>query len=200
MLALTAAQIEGLSSYAALLRRWNRVYNLTAIDAAEQVLSHHLLDSLAIVRPLQAVAGRIGRPDPRVLDVGSGAGLPGLPLAIACPQVDITLIDAVGKKCAFLTQVVVELRLSNVTVRHGRVERLAGEFDLIASRAFAAATDLVRLTRHLLAPGGRWLAMKGHVDPVETAALPAGVRVEDVLSLAVPGLAGQRHLLILKVE
>lgn len=199
-MALTDEQIEALLSLAALLRRWNRVYNLTAIDAVEQVLTHHLLDSLAIVRPLLAVAGRIGRAQPRVLDAGSGAGLPGLPLAIACPQLGITLIEVVGKKCAFLTQAAIDLRLPNVTVRQGRVEHLSGEFDLITSRAFAAAADFVRLTRHLLSPGGRWLAMKGRLDPAEAAALPADVHIEEALPLNVPGLVGERNLLVLKAD
>lgn len=194
-LALTGAQIEQLQAFASLLLRWSRVHNLTAITAEAQIVSHHLLDSLALVGPLRnMLAGHAATPA-RVLDVGAGGGLPGIPLAIACPQLQVTLIDAVQKKTAFLTQAALELRLSNVRVVHGRVEALAGEFDVITSRAFAALADFVAWTRHLLAPGGAWLAMKGRIDPAEIAALPPDVHVVTVLPLAVPGLSEERHLL-----
>lgn len=194
-LALTGAQIEQLQAFAFLLSRWSRVHNLTAITAEAQIVSHHLLDSLALVSPLRDVVARHAATPVRVLDVGAGGGLPGIPLAIACPQLQVTLIDAVQKKTAFLTQAALELRLSNVRVVHGRVEALAGEFDVITSRAFAALADFVAWTRHLLAPGGAWLAMKGRIDPAEIAALPPDVHVVTVLPLAVPGLAEERHLL-----
>lgn len=184
-----------MQAFASLLSRWSRVHNLTAITSEAQIVSHHLLDSLALVGPLKdLLSGHTAAPV-RVLDVGAGGGLPGIPLAIACPQLQVTLIDAVQKKTAFLTQAALELRLSNVRVVHGRVEALAGEFDVITSRAFAALADFVAWTRHLLTPGGTWLAMKGRIDPAEIAALPPNVQVVAVLPLAVPGLAEERHLL-----
>jgi len=194
-LALTDAQIESLSRFGDLLARWNRVYNLTAIGAGERMLTHHLLDALALVSPLQAVGAQLMRRPLRVLDVGSGGGLPGVPLAIACPAVEFTLIDAVQKKTAFLTQAALELRLTNVRVQHARVETFAGQFDVITARAFAVLSDFVTWTRHLLAPGGCWLAMKGRLDPAELAALPPTVSIRAVLPLHVPGLTEERHLL-----
>ncbi|MCU0939063.1 MAG: 16S rRNA (guanine(527)-N(7))-methyltransferase RsmG [Burkholderiaceae bacterium] len=194
-LALTDAQIRALSSFGELLARWNRVYNLTAIRVGERMLTHHLLDSLSLVAPLQTVGARSPQAPLRVLDVGSGGGLPGIPLAIACPHVQVTLVDTVQKKTAFLTQAALELRLTNVRVLHARVENLSGQFDVITSRAFAALADFVAWTRHLLAPGGCWLAMKGRLDPAELAVLPPSVSVFTSLPLAVPGLAEERHLL-----
>jgi len=166
---------------------------LTAVKR-DELLSHHLLDSLALVRPLMDWLARRDTTAARVIDVGSGGGLPGVPLAIACPDLQVTLIDAVQKKIAFLTQAVLELRLANVTVRHARVETAAGEFDVITSRGFAALADFIIWTRHLLAPGGCWLALKGRLDPAELAALPASVTVDAILPLTVPGLDEQRHL------
>lgn len=181
--------------FSRLLLRWNQIHNLTAIRTGEDFLTHHLLDSLALVAPLSAAVARREMRRPRVLDVGAGGGLPGIPLAIACPQLHVTLIDAVQKKAAFLTQAVLELRLPNVTVLHGRVESLDGQFDLITSRAFAALGDFVAWTRHLLGPDACWLAMKARVDANELAALPAAVKVTATLPLAVPGLNEQRTLL-----
>jgi len=182
-----------------MLLRWNRVYNLTAIRAPEDVLTHHLLDSLAIVGVLRSLAVQAGAGRRiRVLDVGSGAGLPGIPLAIACEDYDFTLIDTVRKKTAYLTQVVVELRMSNVAVRHGRVESLGGEFDLITSRAFAALADFVDATTRLLAPQGRWLAMKGRLDPNEVAAASGRAQVERIDPLVVPGLDEERNVIVLR--
>ncbi len=194
-LALTDIQIKALSSFGELLTRWNRVYNLTAIRVGERMLTHHLLDSLSLVPPLVAVGARQSQAPLRVLDVGSGGGLPGIPLAIACPHVEVTMVDTVQKKTAFLTQAAVELHLTNVRVLHARVENLTGQFDVITSRAFAALADFVGWTRHLLAPGGCWLAMKGRLDPAELAALPSSVSVSASLPLRVPGLAEERHLL-----
>jgi 16S rRNA (guanine527-N7)-methyltransferase len=194
-LALTDAQIHALSSFGDLLSRWNRVYNLTAIRVGERMLTHHLLDSLSLVAPLRAVGARSPQTPLRVLDVGAGGGLPGIPLAIACPQVEVTLVDTVQKKTAFLTQAALELRLTNVRVLHARVENLTGQFDVITSRAFAALADFVAWTRHLLAPGGCWLAMKGRLDPAELAALPPSVSIVASVHLQVPGLAEERHLL-----
>ena len=194
-LALTVGQVDNLERFGALLRHWNRTHNLTRIDAGEALITHHLLDSLAVARPLQlALVGARQQPA-RVLDVGAGGGLPGVPLAVACPDLRFTLVDAVQKKTAFLTQAVLELGLRNVEVRHARVESMQGEFDVITARAFASLADFVARTRHLLAPGGRWFAMKGRVDAAELAALPASVVVGGVLPLAVPGLEEERHLI-----
>lgn len=186
---LDAGQIEQLLDFGRLLLRWNAIHNLTAIESPGEVVTHHLLDSLALVPCVLRAGGR------RVLDVGSGGGLPGIPLAIALPDRQLTLVDAVQKKCAFLTQVALELGLRNVAVRHARVETLAGSYDLIVARAFAAAADLVRLTAGLLAPDGCWLAMKGRRDPAAAAGLPATVQVVRDIPLEVPGLGEARHVL-----
>lgn len=196
-LALDARQVDLLGRYARLLLRWNSVHNLTALEAPAQVLTHHLLDSLAVAQPLQQRAH--GRPL-RVLDVGAGGGLPGIPLAIVLPQFRFTLLDKVGKKVAFLTQAALELGLGNLEPVQQRVEqyRPAQPFDLIISRAFAALADFVRLTDRLLAPQGFWAAMKAAGAAAEQAALPAAVQVVEELPLQVPGLAAQRCVLILK--
>ena len=178
--------------YAALLSRWNAVHNLTAIRAGEEMLTHHLLDSLALVPHFARITG--GAPA-RVLDVGSGGGLPGVVLAIAAPQARLTLVDAVQKKCAFLTQARLELGLDNVEIVHARVEALRSPlFDVIVSRALATLAQFVAWTRHLLRPEGCWLAMKGKMPEQEIAELPADVR-KNVISLSVPGLNEQRHLI-----
>jgi 16S rRNA (guanine527-N7)-methyltransferase len=195
-LALTDAQAEKLAAYAALLAKWNAVYNLTAVDAAADVLSHHLLDSLAIV---PALLRRTGARDVRVLDVGSGGGLPGIPLAIALAGARVTLLDSVRKKTAFLQQAQIALELPNVEIAHARVESWrAHPFDVIVSRAFAALADMVRLTQHLLAPDGIWAAMKGALPAQEIAALPASVETIDAVKLRVPLLAAERHLVLLR--
>lgn len=186
---LPEAACDKLLAFRDLLLKWNRTYNLTAVREPDQVLSHHLLDSLAI---LPRVA------DGSLLDVGSGGGLPGIPLAIARPGLQVTLVDAVQKKVSFLQQAAIELGLSNVRAIHGRIEELAGQYPQISSRAFSELGDFVGLTRHLLAPGGHWLAMKGVRPDAELAALPADVAIVAVEPLAVPGLAAERHLIILK--
>jgi len=185
-----------LLAYLALLDKWNRVYNLTAVRDAERMVSHHLLDSLAALPFFQA-----DHPDLiRVLDVGSGGGLPGIPLAIARPELQVTLIDSVGKKTAFLLQVKAELGLTNLNVVTGRVEDFRPEtgFDIITSRAFSDLREFVSLTRHLLNPGGVWLAMKGLHPDEEIAVLPHDVRVSADHALCVPGLDANRHLIILE--
>ncbi len=183
-----AAQVR-LLAFRDLLLKWNKTYNLTALRDPQQALSHHLLDSLAILP-------HVG-PGP-LLDVGSGGGLPGIPLAIARPDLVVSMVDTVQKKTTFLQQAAIELGLRNVTVHHARVEEMVGQFAQITSRAFAELTSFVSLTRHLLAPGGRWLAMKGVRPDHEIAALPAGIVVDAIIPLTVPGLDAERHLIILK--
>ena len=180
-----------LSAYLSLLDKWNRVYNLTAVRETERMVSHHLLDSLAIVPYVETG---------RVLDVGSGGGLPGIPLAIARPDLQVTLIDSVAKKTAFLLQVKAELGLENVSVVTGRVETLqdAAGFETITSRAFSDLKEFATLTRHLVAPGGRWLAMKGLYPHEEIAALPDWVKVSANPVLSIPHLDATRHLIILE--
>lgn len=177
-------------AYLALLQKWNKTYNLTAIVEPERQLTHHILDSLALLPHVGAGP---------LLDVGSGAGLPGLPLALARPDLEVTLIDASQKKAAFMQQTAIELGLATrVTVVHGRVEALqAGPFAQITARAFANLNDLVRLTRHVLADGGCWLAMKGLYPHEEVTKLQEAVVCEEI-ELTVPGLGAQRRLLILR--
>ena len=190
-LTLSPVQLSQLLAYLALLNKWNRVYNLTAARETERMVSHHLLDSLAIVPYVETG---------RVLDVGSGGGLPGIPLAIARPDLQITLVDSVAKKTAFLLQVKAELGLDNISVVIGRVETLqdAARFDTITSRAFSDLKEFVTLTRHLLALGGRWLAMKGLCPHEEIAALPDWVKVSANPVLRIPHLDATRHLIILE--
>ncbi len=199
-LQLSSSQSDALARYAALLLRWNAVHNLTAIQAPADVLSHHLLDSLAIVPEVQRVAGDAAT---RLLDVGSGGGLPGVALAIAAPNLQVTLVDKVQKKIAFLTQVTVELGLYNVDCVHSRVETLKTEsrFELIVARAFASLTEFIGLTRHLLAPGGWWFAMKGALPSDELNELKRvlpDVRARTV-RLDVPRLNAERHLVLMQV-
>ena len=190
--ALDEAQCEKLAAYARLLARWNATHNLTAIRGGEEMLSRHLLDSLSVVPHFARVTGGAAA---SALDVGSGGGLPGLVLAVALPQSRFTLVDAVQKKCAFLTQARLELGLGNVEVVHARVEAMRGPlFDVIVSRALATLAQFVGWTRHLLAPGGCWLAMKGRSPADELAALPPDVRAS-VVPLSVPGLDEERHLI-----
>ena len=180
---------QQLLAFRDLLLKWNKTYNLTALRDPEQAISHHLLDSLAILP-------HVG--DDALLDVGSGGGLPGIPLAIARPQLSVRMVDTVQKKTTFLQQAAIQLGLKNVAVNHARVEETNGQYAQISSRAFAELKLFVELTRHLLAPGGRWLAMKGMRPEAEIAALPADIIVEQIIPLHVPGLDAERHLIILK--
>lgn len=177
-----------LAEYLALLARWNRTHNLTAIREPERMVTHHLLDSLAVL-PWIPRRGRL-------LDIGSGAGLPGIPLALARPELAVTLIDSVGKKAAFMQQAITALGLPNARAVHGRVEDYPSTepFDTVISRAFSSLDAFTGLSRPLLAPGGRWLAMKGRRPDDELAALPADIRVLGVHPVAVPGLEAERHL------
>ena len=186
---LSDAQATQLLDYLALIQKWNRVYNLTAVRDPAEMLTHHLFDSLTVIAPLLR---QLGGNAARVLDVGSGAGLPGVVMAICCPQLQVTCVDTVAKKAAFIQQVAVTLRLPNLRGLHARVESLTGPFDVVSSRAFASLVDFVTWSRAALAPDGCWLAMKGKHPAEEMAALPADVQVFHVEQLTVPGLAVER--------
>ncbi len=192
-LGLPADGAERLLAFVDLLRRWNGTYNLTAVRDPDEMLVQHLFDCLAVVAPLDRVLLR--RPK-RLLDVGSGGGLPGVVLAILIPELEVTCVDTVGKKAAFVRQVGVELGLRNLRAEHSRVETLqTAPFDVVSSRAFASLADFTRLTRqHLAEAGGVWLAMKGKRPDDEIAALPADVDVFHVEPLAVPELDAERCL------
>lgn len=182
---------EKLLAYLQLMVKWNRVYNLTALRNPGEWVTHHLLDSLAA---LPHVRG------PVIVDVGSGAGLPGLVLAMARPDWQVISIEAVDKKAAFQRQVTAELALANVNVEGGRVESvvLDGGADCIVSRAFSNLADFVNLTRHLLKPGGRWVAMKGKKPEEEVARLPEDVEVMGIVPLNVPGLSAERCVVLME--
>lgn len=189
---LSEKQLAQLMDYLALLSKWNAVYNLTALRDPKQMVTHHLLDSLAVVPAFNGAKN--------ILDVGAGGGLPGIVLAIARPDMRVSLVDTVHKKTAFLTQVKAELGLANVTVHTGRVEQLKvpQQFDVITSRAFAELNDFVTWSGHLLEEGGRFIALKGVMPSEEIAQLPAGWKVGKVESLTVPGLAAERHLVFIE--
>jgi len=188
------AEDPRLDHFLGLLGRWNAAYNLTAIRDAAQMRAQHLADCLAVVEPLRRHLGAAGRPV-RILDVGSGGGLPGVVLALADPGWQVTCVDTVGKKAAFVRQVAAELALTNLHVEQARVEELrADPFDVITSRAFASLADFARLTRHLIAPRGVWMAMKGKQPVEEMVALPVDVEVFHVEPLIVPGLDAERCL------
>jgi 16S rRNA (guanine527-N7)-methyltransferase len=190
---------EKLRQYLALLTKWNKVYNLTAITEPEQMITQHVLDSLAIAEPLDSLLLR--KHGARVLDVGSGAGLPGIPLAIARPAWQLTLLDSNSKKTAFIAQAAAEIGLSNVSVATARAESfVSAPFDVIVCRAFSSLRDFVTKTRSLLVPAGWWAAMKGGVPHDELRVLPFDVECRDLQRLQVPGLDAERHLLLLKVK
>jgi 16S rRNA (guanine527-N7)-methyltransferase len=186
-----------LLDYVALIQKWNKVYNLTALRDPADMLSHHLLDSLTAVAPLarhtqgQAI---------RVLDVGSGGGLPGVVLAICMPELNVTCVDTVAKKAAFVQQVAVSLKLPNLRGIHARVESLTDPYQVICSRAFASLPDFVSWSRSALAEGGVWMAMKGKHPQDEIKALPSDVKVFHVEPLAVPGLDVERCMVWMKPE
>lgn len=193
---LTDSQLDQLLAYLGLIQKWNKVYNLTAVRDPQAMLTQHLVDSLSLLPALRRHAE--GRPL-RVMDVGSGGGLPGVVVAICEPGIDVTCVDAVAKKASFIKQVAAELGLKNLHGEHSRVEELHTDaFDLITSRAFASLLDFTTLTRQHLKPGAIWLAMKGQHPAEELAALPAELDVFHVEPLQVPGLDAQRCLVWIK--
>ena len=188
-LMLDDRQVSQLLQYQTLLDKWGKVYNLTAVREAAEMLTHHLLDSLAVVAPLRR---QIGPMLVRLLDVGSGAGLPGVVLAICCPEIQVDCLDAVAKKAAFVQQAAGTLRLTNLRGVHGRVEQVRDSYEVVSSRAFASLADFVAGSRSALAPSGVWLAMKGKEPGAEISALPPDVAVFHVEQLRVPGLDAER--------
>ncbi|MDP4613145.1 MAG: 16S rRNA (guanine(527)-N(7))-methyltransferase RsmG [Limnohabitans sp.] len=188
-LVLTDAQIQHLLDYAALIQKWNKVYNLTALRDPADMLTHHLLDSLTAIAPLRRHTQ--GQPI-RVLDVGSGGGLPGVVLAICMPELNVSCVDTVAKKAAFVQQVAVSLKLPNLRGLHARVESLTDPYQVICSRAFASLPDFVTWSRSALAEGGVWMAMKGKHPQSEIDALPTDVQVFHVEPFTVPGLDVER--------
>ena len=189
-----------LEQFLGLLARWNAAYNLSAVREPAQMRVQHLADCQAVVGPLRRHLddGRLVR----ILDVGSGGGLPGIVLALADPAWDVTCVDAVGKKAAFVRQVAAELGLPNLHAMHARGEVLpaSATYDVITARAFASLSELTRLTRCLLAPGGVWMAMKGKRPDDEMAALPGGIEVFHVEPLTVPGLDAERCLIWMRLR
>ena len=194
-LSLDDAQVAALLDYMALIQKWTKVYNLTAVREPRDMLTYHLLDSLAVVRPLrlQLVALGLG-PALRVLDVGAGAGLPGVVLAICDPALTVHCVDTVAKKAAFVQQAAVSLKLANLRGIHARVESLVEPYDVVCSRAFASLADFTQWSALALAPAGVWMAMKGKHPDAELAALAPNVAVFHVEPLQVPGLDADRCL------
>ena len=195
-LLLDDAQINHLLDYLALIEKWTKVYNLTAVRDPAEMLTHHLLDSLAVIGPLRkqlALRNPMNAgPLTKLLDVGSGAGLPGIVIAICCPEVSVDCVDTVAKKAAFIRQVAATLRLPNLRGLHARVESLTDQYDVISSRAFASLVDFTSWSSASLAVHGVWLAMKGKHPADEIATLPAEIAVFHVEQLVVPGLNAER--------
>jgi 16S rRNA (guanine527-N7)-methyltransferase len=201
-LKLDALQVQRLLDYLDLIQKWTKVYNLTAVRDPQEMLTHHLLDSLTVIEPLRRhldtvtpvapVAG--GKAAYRLLDVGSGAGLPGVVIAICCPDVVVHCVDTVAKKAAFIQQVAVSLKLPNLRGVHARVESLTEPYDVVSSRAFASLLDFTNWSGSALAEQGVWMAMKGKHPADELAALPESVKVFHVEPLVVPGLDVERCL------
>ncbi|MDT7513791.1 16S rRNA (guanine(527)-N(7))-methyltransferase RsmG [Rhodoferax mekongensis] len=194
---LDAAQQGALLEYLALIQKWTKVYNLTAVRNPDEMLTHHLLDSLAVIAPLQKQLAALKEQGvvgdkPRLLDVGSGAGLPGIVIAICCPHITVHCVDTVAKKAAFIQQVAVTLKLPNLRGIHARVESLAEPYDVVSSRAFASLVDFTTWSEKALAEQGVWMGMKGKHPADEMAALPTSVEVFHVEQLVVPGLDAER--------
>ena len=191
---LAVTQIDLLLRFIALLGRWNATYNLTSVRAPAAMLSQHVVDCLAVIQPLQRWGSNAASAR-RLLDVGSGGGLPGVVIAVVCPGMEVVCVDAVGKKVAFVRQAAAELGLRNLNAEHGRVEGLkSGRFDVVTSRAFASLSDFVAASRQQLTDGGVWMAMKGRLPEAEITALPPDVGVFHVEQLQVPGLDAERCL------
>lgn len=192
-LVLTDAQIGALLDYMALIQKWTRVYNLTAVRNPEEMLTHHVLDSLAVIAPLRRQLHALGLDESvRVLDVGAGAGLPGVVLAICCPTMTVHCVDTVAKKAAFIQQAAVGLKLPLLRGIHARVESLTEPYAVVTSRAFASLADFTQWSQGALAEQGVWMAMKGKNPEAEMAQLPAQVAVFHVEPLVVPGLDAER--------
>ncbi len=204
-LTLNAGQLDLLLDYLALIQKWNKVYNLTAVRDPAEMLTHHLLDSLAAVLPLRQQTG--GRAL-KLLDVGAGAGLPGVVIAICCPDIHVTCVDTVAKKAAFISQAALALKLPNLRGLHARVESLSDGFDVVCSRAFASLLDFTNWSRSALKkgdevqsnPSGIWMALKGKPPTDELAALPTDLDVFHVEQLRVPGLGAERCIVWLRLK
>ena len=205
-LTLSEVQITQLLDYQALIQKWTQVYNLTAVRDPAEMMTHHLLDSLAVILPLRAMQARLAQADgqvspttpARLLDVGSGAGLPGVVIAICCPDIAVDCVDTVAKKAAFVQQAAVALKLPNLRGLHARVENLTDKYPIISARAFASLVDFTRWSQAALAEQGVWLAMKGKHPADEIAALPAETQVFHVEPLQVPGLDAERCIIWLR--
>ena len=205
-LPLDDAQITRLLDYLDLIQKWTKVYNLTAVRDPADMVTHHLLDSLAVIAPLRAqltgacarsvspgvTTANVAASKIRLLDVGSGAGLPGVVIAICCPEVSVDCVDTVAKKAAFIRQVAATMKLPNLRGLHARVESLTEKYEVVSSRAFASLADFINWSAAALAEQGVWLAMKGKHPADEMAALSAGVDVFHVEQLTVPGLDAER--------
>lgn len=202
-LTLDDAQVQRLLDYLDLIQKWTKVYNLTAVRDPAEMLTHHLLDSLAAIQPLrrQLQSGGLVAPKPvRLLDVGSGAGLPGIVVAICCPEMTVHCVDTVAKKAAFIQQVAVSLKLPNLRGLHARVESLTEPYDVVSSRAFASLVDFTNWSGGALAGQGVWMAMKGKHPADEIAALPSSVEVFHVEQLVVPGLDAERCIVWMRAS
>ncbi len=188
---LTDHQKQQLVAYVGMLDKWNKAYNLTSVRDPNEMLVRHILDSIVVAPHLEGN---------HFIDVGTGPGLPGIPLSIVCPDKQFTLLDSLGKRVRFLRQVQHELKLENITPVQARVEAFPAEppFDGVISRAFASLTDMVNWCQHLPGQKGRFYALKGLRPDEEIAALPEGFTVEKIVALAVPGLEGERHLVMIK--
>jgi len=198
-LELSEQQISQLLDYQAMIGKWTRVYNLTSVRDPAEMMTHHLLDSLSVVPALQRYLLGAGLAQgSRLLDVGSGAGLPGVVIAICCPTVSVTCVDTVAKKAAFIKQAALALKLPNLAGLHARVESITQPFDVICSRAFASLVDFTSWSVEALAPQGVWMAMKGKHPSDELQALPENTAMFHVEQLKVPGLEAERCLLWLR--
>ena len=194
-------QVGQLLTYVAMIGKWTQVYNLTAVRDPAEMMTHHLLDSLSAVPPLSRQLNQMGlESGARLLDVGAGAGLPGVVIAICCPTVMVTCVDAVAKKVAFIKQAALELKLGNLAGLHQRVEQVAEPFDVICSRAFASLGDFTRWSANALKPGGVWMAMKGKHPISEIDALDKGIDMFHVEQLTVPGLDAERCIVWMRPD